>query len=219
MREYLIPVPYTFTIIALIIINAVALYVNRKKINWKKYLSVQAFTFLFGIAQIHGLENLGNVAVPCCSSLFYYFMFKIKNVPDFLKNKCLVKYGLLFFVILEALIYQAGGEGCRVLMIAYTLIPLVVLLIIGFDFKNINITHPFFTLLFCFVINCGWDFANAYLRRWIYDVNCDLLGEHGWFFNDLLHVSIFVQYAVSGFTVMYFSNIYFESMYGSKRIC
>lgn len=243
MREYLIPIPYTFTILTLIIINVVALYVNRKSINWKKYLSVQVFTFLFGMGQIHGLENLGNVPawsfpkgsslgiyvyknilledvlfVPCCSSLFYYFMFKIRNVPDLIKNKSLICWPLALSIVIEAMIYQAGGEGCSVLMVAYTLMPIVVLLVIGFNFRRVNITHALLTLCFCLFINCGWDFINAYLMHWVYDVNCNLFGKHGWFLSNKLHVSIFVQFPISGFTVMYFSNIYFEGLYGSKRI-
>ncbi len=236
--KYYIKYPYTFTISLLFVINITSILCMKESIDWIKYINTMVFTLIFGIAQIHGLENLGNVPawffpkgssffqdrclnfykniiiedlffIPCCSSMFYLFMTLIHNIPDIFNNKYIIIYGLLFFTIAEALIYQAGGKGARFLMIAYTLIPIIILLIIRFNFTNVNVTHAFLSLLFVFVINCGWELFNSWRRHWVYDKRCDLFSPHGWVLNDKLHVSIFVQYAISGWVVMYFCYLIF----------
>ena len=102
-------------------------------------------------------------------------------------------------------------------MIPYTLGPILILLVIKFDFRRINITHALLTLLFCFAINCGWETFNLWRRHWIYNILCELFGKYGWIANYKLHLSIFIQFAISGFIVMYFTWIYFDEIKTKDR--
>ncbi len=64
--------------------------------------------------------------------------------------------------------------------------------------------------LFIMFVNCGWELVNAVLRHWIYVYECEALGRMGWFFGNKLHISIFFQYGITGFWVMYASWIGFK---------
>ena len=236
--NYIIPYPYTFTIAYLLISTAICLIVYRNKINWKKYLHGLGFTGVLGVAQIHGLENLGNAPawvfpegssywgaafghvywddilfVPACYSVFYFFMFWIRRVPDVVPNKYYIHI-IAIALILEALLYQVGGEGTRILMVAYTLTPLLFFIFYCMIKKpNLNVTHALLTLLFVISFSSIWELFNAWRQHWVYNTECDLFGEHGWFFSAKLHVGIFFQYAWSGFVVMYATLI----IYGGKN--
>ena len=108
------------------------------------------------------------------------------------------------------MIYQIGGKGTRVLMVAYTLIPIIVLILFDFNFKSINVTHSFLSLLFVGFINCAWELFNSWRRHWIYRTDCELFGSKGWILNNKLHYGIFIQYFISGYIVSYFSWIFFN---------
>jgi hypothetical protein len=237
MPIYKIKYPYTWTVLTLLTIAITTLIINRDSICNIKYFSFIGFTLLLGLAQLHGLLNLSNspgwyfpkgsaylqdiglkfknliaedvLFIPTCASLFYAFMHIIRDVPDVMNTKPVIIIGLALIIIVEALIYQVGGKGCRILMVGYTLTPIMALLVIGFDFATINITHAFLSFLFVSAINCLWELFNAHKRHWIYNTDCELFSKTGWILNKKLHVSIFVQYAISGFIVSYFSWLFF----------
>jgi len=235
--DYMIPYPYTIQISILLIASAISLFVLRKKISWGRFGACLLFTGLFGIFEIHGLENTGNVPswyfaegatywgkiykhiyiddilfVPACFSMFFIFMYLIRNIKDWLPKWSYTTLVALF-VIGEGLIYDASGSGIRSLIIVYTFIPLTLFLIYCVVKRpEINVTHAFVTFLFMSIFSSLWEIINVYGQYWIYDTNCDLMGDKGWFFNKKLHVGIFFQYAWSGFIVVYASYI----VYGGK---
>ncbi len=236
-HNYIIPYPYSITIALLVVCNILLVVSYADKIKWKKYISGMVFTGAFGVAQIHGLENLGSkpawyfpegssywgsafghvywddiLFVPACYSIFYFFMFLIRRVPDFVPRNSYL-FIISVAIVLEALLYQVGGEGTRILMIAYTLTPLLFFMFYCMIAKpSLNVTHAILTLLFVVVFSSVWELFNAWRQHWVYDVECNLYGEHGWFFNYKLHVGIFLQYAWSGFVVMYATLV----IYGGK---
>jgi len=237
IQEYLIPYPYSVTIAFLVMLNILCVIFFYDKIKWKKYLAGMAFTGAFGVVQIQGLENLGSTPawyfpegssywgpafghvyyddilfVPACYSIFYFFMFLIRHVPDIVPRSSYL-YIISVAVILEAILYQVGGEGTRILMVAYTLVPLLLFIFYCMIKEpSLNVTHALITLFFVVVFGSAWELFNAWRQHWVYDVDCDLLGEHGWFFNYRLHAGIFFQYAWSGFVVMYCTL----TIYGGK---
>ncbi len=226
--NYLIPYPYTVTIMSLLTFTVICVAIYRDRINWEKYLHGLLFTGVFGVAQIHGLENLGNTPawyfpdgsslwgaafkhvywddilfVPACYSVFYFFMYWMRGVKDIVPKKYYIHI-IAIAIILEAMLYQVGGEGTRILMVAYTLIPLLLFIFYVMIKKiQINVTHALLTLLFVIVFSSVWEIFNAWRQHWVYDTSCDLFGEFGWFYGSKLHVGIFFQYAWSGFIVMY----------------
>ena len=130
-RRYWLPYPYTLTILALIAINVgLFLYLSPPLVP---YLQTLSFTFIFGLLQIIGLENLSNkpawlfpvgsayfqdkglslknvilediLFIPSCASLFFLFMWSIRGVDDILSNS-FVMAGTLFLLCVEASIYQ-----------------------------------------------------------------------------------------------------------------
>jgi hypothetical protein len=236
-KKYLIPYPYTVTIAVLLVVCAV--FISVYPMEWVKYLNVLAFTLLFGLAQINELENTGNepawlfpkgssyfqdknikfykniiiedvLFIPVCATLFYGFMAVTNNVPDFIsRNSFFISYGLASILIIEAILYSYGGLSARNLINMYTLFPLIILLICGYDFGKANITHLSLSLLYVIFINCTWEIFNCWRGHWYYNKNCNLLGEKGWILKDKLHVSIFFQYPISGFVVMAFCWHYF----------
>ncbi len=236
--NYLLPYPYTLTITSLLIFTSMCLIIYRNKINWKKYLHGLGFTGALGVAQIHGLENLGNIPawyfpegssfwgaafghvyfddimfIPACYSVFYFFMYWIRRVPDVVPKKFYIHI-VAIAVILEAMLYQVGGHGTMILMVAYTLVPIIFFMAYCVIVKpNINVTHALLTLLFVIVFSSVWELFNAWRQHWVYNVDCNLLGKDGWFFNYKLHVGIFLQYAWSGFVVMYATL----TIYGGKN--
>ena len=236
--NYLIPYPYSFTIAYLLISVIICLIIYRNKINWEKYLHGLGFTGVLGVAQIHGLENLGNepawifpegssywgaafghvywddiLFVPACYSVFYFFMFFIRRVPDVVPKWSYIHI-IAIALILEAMLYQVGGEGTRILMVAYTLTPLLLFIFYCLMVRpKLNVTHAILTLLFVVVFSSVWELFNAWRQHWVYNTNCELFGEHGWFLDSKLHVGIFFQYAWSGFVVMYATL----TIYGGKN--
>ena len=71
--KYLIKYPYTVTISVIAALNLITFIYFIDTINYSRLFNTIAFTLLFGIAQIHGLENLGNVPAwffPKGSSFF-----------------------------------------------------------------------------------------------------------------------------------------------------
>lgn len=234
--NYFLPYPYTITILSLLTVGIIALVIFRKKINWYKYSHSILFSTILGVAEIHNLENDGNVPswifpdgsalfgvawdnvywedilfVPACFSIFYVFMWSIRNIKDVLP-KFTYPYIICFAVIIEALIYQVGGKGIENLMIAYTLIPLLVVAFYCIIVKpKLNITHMMTTLFFVAIFSMVWELLNVYYQWWVYDTNCNLMGNRGWIFNGKLHVGIFLQYAYSGFVIVYGSWIFFDN--------
>ena len=233
--KYLIPYPYTVTIFSLLTIGTITLIICRKKINWYKYTHSILFSFILGVAEIHNLENDGNVEswffpdgsallgiawgkvywedilfVPACVSIFYVFMWSIRNVKDTLP-KWSYSYLICTAVIIEAMIYQVGGKGIENLMVGYTLVPLLVVVVYCIIKKpKLNITHMVITLFFVAIFSMSWELINMWRQHWIYNTHCDLMGDRGWIFNGKLHVGIFLQYAYSGFVIVYGSWISFD---------
>ena len=240
--NYATPYPYTFTIFTLLSITSLFLIAYKNKINWYRYNCGLIFTFIFGVAQIHGCVNVPNIPawefpegsafftdigwglgkiafedllfIPVCYTLFYGFMFLIRKTPDFLSGHIKITTLLLSsFVIIEALLYQAGGEAAQILILIYTFIPLSFFAI--YILKNkvkINSTHVLLSLIFVFFVNCGWELINAWRYHWFYNEYCEIFSRRGFFevFGRKLHISIFIQYAISGFCVMYSSWVIFE---------
>jgi uncharacterized MnhB-related membrane protein len=239
--NYLIPYPYTVQIGALLIIAAYALITLRKKINWGQYGACLFFTGVFGVFEIHGLENTGNVAswyfaegaslwgtvykniyiddilfVPACFSIFFVFMYLIRNIKDWLPKQSYT-FLVATYLIVEGAIYDVSGPGIRSLIIVYTFMPLTLFLIYcAVKRPDVNITHAFVTFLFVSIFSSIWEIFNVYGQYWIYDTNCDLMGDKGWFFNKKLHVGIFFQYAWSGFIVVYSSYIVYGGKYANS---
>lgn len=237
MQKYRVLYPYTATISLLTVINLIVYQVLQPPTQ--HYLVTLIFTFFFGIAQIHGLENLGNepawlfppksayfqdiglriknivlediLFIPNCASLFYFFLYATRDIPNIINSRYIVVSSIAILLIIEAIIYQIAGKGTRVLMVAYTLTPICALSLcvsLGLEIPTINITHCFLSFLFVGSVNCGWELFNAWRGHWIYNTNCDLLDEKGFFLNNKLHIGIFVQYFVSGWIVMYFSWVF-----------
>jgi hypothetical protein len=237
--NYLIAYPYTFTIFSLLTIGVITLILCRKKIDWFKYRNSMLFSFILGVAEIHNLENDGNVEswyfpegsawlgvawgkvywedilfVPACFSIFYLFMWWVKRFR-FVQNDSLSKktypWIICTAVIIEAMIFQVAGKGIENLMIAYTLIPLLVFVFYCVIKKpKLNITHMMTTLFFVAIFSMGWELFNVWRQHWVYNTSCDLMGDRGWLLNGKLHVGIFFQYAYSGFVIVYGSGIFFD---------
>jgi hypothetical protein len=228
--DYLIPYPYTVTIALLLFSTISILIFYRKKINWFKYWNSLGHSWILGVAEIHDLENNGNVEswyfpegsallgvawgkvywediffVPACFSLFYLFMWWIRDIKDVIPKWTYV-YWCSAAVVIEALIFQVAGQGIRNLMIPYTLVPLMLFIFYCIVTKRqINVTHAIVTLLFVAVFSMVWELFNAWRQHWIYNIHCDLMGDNGWFFYGKLHAGIFFQYAYSGFVIVYAS--------------
>lgn len=233
--NYLIPYPYTVTIMLLLTITTVILVLYKDKIDWYKYLNCLGFSWILGVLEIHNLENHGNVPswyfpdgsalfgpafgavywedilfVPACFSLFYMFMYWIRNIKDFIPKWTYI-YFVVFAVIIEAAIFQVAGKGIENLMIVYTLIPLLLFLFYCVIMKpRINVTHAIVTLFFVGTVSMGWELFNVWRQHWIYDILCNLMGDKGWLLNGKLHAGIFFQYAYSGFVIVYSSYIIFD---------
>lgn len=231
-QEYLIPYPYTVTIVSLLAITTILLIAYRRKIDWFKYWNSLGFAWILGVMEIADLENNGNVPswifpdgsalfgvawgnvywedilfVPSCFSLFYLFMWWLWRF-DFIKKDILPKWTYIYWVfaaiILEAWIFQVAGKGIENLMIAYTLIPLILFVNYCQTTKTkINVTHAITTLFFIGVFSMLWELFNVWRQHWVYLTDCDLMGENGWIMNGKLHLGIFFQYAYSGFVIVY----------------
>lgn len=232
---YLVPYPYTITIFMLLMLGAMGLLIFWERIDWYKYLHSIIFSSILGVAEIHNLENDGNVPswyfpegaallgvawgnvywedilfVPACFTIFYLFMWSIRNVDDFIP-KSTYSYFILFAVIVEALIFQVSGKGIENLMIGYTLIPLLVfVLYIVVTKRKVNATHAILTLIFVVVFSSVWELVNVWIQTWVYNTHCDLMGDRGWILNGKLHVGIFLQYPYTGFVIVYGSRIFFD---------
>ena len=239
--NYLIPYPYTVQILVLLIISAVSLFILRKKINWKQYVACLSFTGVFGIFEIHGLENTGNVPswyfgegatfcgkiykniyvddilfVFACFSLFFVFMYLIRNIKDVIPRKYYTVL-IAMYLIGEGLIFDASNRGIHSLIVIYTFVPLA--LFVSYCIvkrPKLNITHAVVTFVFMSVFSSIWELVNVYGQYWIYDHECDLMGDNGWFFDGKLHVGIFFQYAWSGFIVCYSSYIVYGEKYDNS---
>lgn len=232
---YLTPYPYTITIFTLLILGAIGLVVFRKRIDWYKYLHSLLFSFVLGVAEIHNLENDGNVEswyfpegsaflgaawgnvywedilfVPACFTIFYLFMWSIRNIKDFIPEST-YPYLICTAVIVEAMIFQVSGKGIENLMIAYTLVPLFIFAAYIFVAKiKVNVTHAIVTLVFVVGFSSIWELINVWLQHWVYNTHCDLMGDRGWILNGKLHVGIFLQYPYTGFVIAYGSRIFFD---------
>lgn len=231
--------PYTITIFTLLAGGALALIVYRDDINWFKYRNSALFSFILGVAEIHNLENHGNVPswffpegaallgpawgavywedilfVPACFSIFYMFMWWIRRfrwVRDDVLPKSTYPYLICAGVIVEALIFQVAGKGIENLIIVYTFVPLAVFVVFCIVKRpKLNITHMLTTLLFISAFSMAWELINVHLQHWTYDTRCDLMGARGWFAGGKLHVGIFFQYAYTGFVVVYGSGVFFD---------
>jgi hypothetical protein len=157
--DYLIPIPYTYTIFFLNIVGI--LLINKasksKYWKWKPFFCSLVFSFVYGLSQIYDLENasnipawtfpmeavlniypLSNVAIEDvffiigCFNVFYWFLFKTRRIQDYLrrfKKENLVTVVLSVFCILEAMVYQWGGIGAQRLIIGYTVFPVLAFLL------------------------------------------------------------------------------------------
>lgn len=233
--DYLLPYPYTITITLLLTVTVSLLVVYRDRIDWFKYLNGLGLSWILGVAEIHDLENNGNVAswffpegsaffgaawgnvywediffVPACFSLFYLFMWWIRDIKDVIPKWTYV-YWIASAITIEALIFQVAGQGIQNLMIAYTLIPLIFFVNYCQSKKiKINVTHAIVTLFFVGIFSMIWELFNVWRQHWVYDTTCNLMGGNGWFFNGKLHAGIFFQYAYSGFVIVYLSCTIFD---------
>ena len=243
--DYIIPIPYTYTIFFLNIIGIFLIGKISKSKHWDKkpYISALIFSFILGLAQIYDLENAGNIPawifpkgavlniyplpnvalediffIVGCFNVFYWFMFVTSSITDWLrrfKHQNVVVLVLAVFCVLEAMIYQWGGVGAQRLIIGYTVFPVLAYLIAKVTIPKsmnqvINVTHALTVLTFVVVFSSVWELINAVLRHWIYNKDCELFSQEGWFLGGRLHISIFFQYAWSGFLVMYFTWIFFK---------
>ena len=243
--NYLIPIPYTYTITALNIIGILLINKATKSKDWKTkpYISALIFSFTLGLAQIYDLENAGNVPawifpkeavlniyplsnvalediffIIGCFNVFYWFLFATRGMVDYFrrfKKQNVVVLVLATFCVLEAMVYQWGGVGAQRLIIGYTVFPTIAYLLAKstipkFMKAEINITHALTVLVFVVLFSSIWELLNAVLRHWIYNKECNLYSKEGWFLGGKLHISIFFQYAWSGFLVMYFTWMFFR---------
>lgn len=236
---YLTPYPYSLTIFTLLTLGTIALITYRKKIDWYKYTHSILFSFILGVAEIHNLENHGNVAswyfpdgsallgvawgrvywedilfVPACFSIFYLFMWWVWRFR-WVRNDALPKWTYQYLICagitVQALIFQVAGKGIENLIIAYTLVPLAVFVVFCIVKRpKLNITHLVTTLVFVSVFSMSWELVNVHLQHWTYDTRCGLMGPHGWFLGGKLHVGIFFQYAYTGTVVVYGSGVFFD---------
>lgn len=231
MQNYMIKYPYTVTISLLGIIDIISLIMFKNLINWFHFLTVLAFNTIYGVVQIADLENNGNCAawffprgssyfqdkgikfwgnviiedvlfVPVCTILFYIFMVVTYDIQDVLRNKYIISYGMAIMMLYVAYLYSFGGLAARNLINAYMAMPLLVLIILGFDFKSINVTHAIINLIFVTAVSSVWEMFNVWRRHWIYDKKCNLFLARGWFFKKRLHISIFCLYPIGGWIVM-----------------
>jgi len=158
------------------------LFLSRGKILWSRYLKGLAFTFIMGVGQIVLLQNLGNVPawyypdgsalgrdwitfllpntcfedivfVPVCYSLFYLFMYLIRDVRDFARDY--LPHVAVGFVIGIFLFGYTGGRMAGD-MISYLLLPTLVIYGLIKDwmpnrYKKQNITHALLALTFVVV--------------------------------------------------------------------
>lgn len=150
--------------------------------------------------------------VPVCYTAFYYFMFRIRNVKD--NKRGWLVWVVCAFVTGELIVGYLGGKIASDMILYCAIVPIIgVLIIKGFTpemIGRINVTHMIYSLAFVIMFTAPWEWFNAWRQHWVYDINCELYGEKGWFFNKKLHVGIFFQYAWSGFIYMYFSWIVFD---------
>ncbi len=224
---------YTWTIVLIFIICGFFLFHFRGKYNIKKLLAVNLACLFSGFIQIWSLECLGNVPAwsfydkTCsgitlfqhiviedlffiigCTTLFYWFNFIVKKIPDVLRKKHLLHY-LTIFGILGTIqwLYATGGTGARDLIVVYAMAPLVLFLHFVSRFKiKLNYTAMYVLLAFVAVVGVGWDVLNVtLLKHWFYNIDCNLLSKRGFFFNDLLHTSISIGYSIAGF-ITFFST-------------
>lgn len=233
--NYLILYPYTWTIFILILLSVIGLVRGRHKINWRRYLFSLALAFVCGVSQIVFLQNVGNfpawfypdgsaigrdwitwllpntcfedvLFVPACFTIFYYFMFRIRNVKDNKRKWFLVV--MCVFVVGELYVGYLGGKIANDMILYCLVIPVIALLAIKMFtpeyIPKVNVTHMMLSLVFIIVFTAPWEYANAIIQFWVYDIRCDLYGENGWFFGKKLHVGIFFQYPWTGFIYMYF---------------
>jgi hypothetical protein len=231
-------IPYTTTMISLVVLNVILLVIYRKKIEWYKYRNTFLFTLIWGVNQIHAMQNgdyirawyfpennwlesLGFkmvyhnvdfqdvIFVIVFFSIFYILMHAIKSIPDVISSTWF-KIIIILLLIVESRVYEFGGLSSRILIVSYIILPILILLILNFDFTRINKTHAL--LSFCFVVPvaCTYDFIGVFFGHWVYNTDCSLFGKFGWFGSDRWHISTFLQYGISGWFVMYFSYIYFN---------
>lgn len=226
--------PYTLTILILFCVNSLLLMCFKDFIDWFKYRNSFIFAFIGGIFQIHALQNLANIKawdfpsgsslgvtllnvdiedivfVPVCFSMFYLVMKLTSYIPDVLKNTPVKKILLVTFVLVEAFIYDRSGEAGKNLVVAYTMLPLLVLLMARFDFSKINTTQFIIVFTFIVSVNCGWDVLGVWLRHWGYNIESGVFGEVFKIYNRNHPIDIFLQYPISGTMWMYFSYLFFE---------
>lgn len=244
--EYLIPFPYTFTIFSLLITGAIILISYRDKINWYKYRNSLFISFILGVAEIHNLENHGNVPswefplgsaslgfawgyvawedilfVPACFTIFYVFMWWIRRFK-WISEDCLPAWTYPYLIcgglVSQAMIYQVAGKGIENLMIVYCFLPAAIFTVYCLVKRpKINVTHMVITFVFVSSFSMAWELFNVWRGHWVYNIDCDLMGEHGWFYGGKLHVGIFFQYAISGFVIVYGSSLFFEEKWSKIK--
>ena len=156
------------------------------------------------------------------TNLFYWFAWAIRKVPDSLsrsKNKIFYN-GLMiaFNVIILGWLYQTGGEGAKVLITCYIMLPALVFgQILNHNNYKYNFTQLY--ILFAFVCFCsiGWEFVDKFwLKCWYYNPNCELLSKEGFFLKGKFHTSITIGYTIAGF-VFFAGPYYYYDMEEKKK--
>ena len=236
---------YTLLILNLLLLNVFLLILYRKRIDWKKFLAVNSFCTPFGTLQLWGLQTLGNVPawyflpgttlniqvigkvdiedivfIPVCTSLFYFFSFLMKRVPDIMKNNYIL-HGSFVGIIISLVAYtiMTSGIGTLWLILGFGILPFMMFLHIVSKFRiDLNYTHIYLTFLFVCVFGIGWEIVDKFiLFMWKYDPNCNLLSKIGFFYKNLFHTAITIAYSIVGWVVFYSSETIFSFLVDRRR--
>ena len=148
---------------------------------------------------------------PIMFSLFYCGMWLFHKIKDIISNEFFGLF-LLFFMFIEIYMVFTGGFACLGLVLGYTIFPLLVLLVTGFKFSQVNKTATIISFLFCLIVGSGWDFIGVVLNNWSYNTDCYLFGVRGWI-DERWHISTMFQFALSGFIIMFFNWHFFRDRY------
>lgn len=224
----MIPYFYTWQIFFFFIVNVIVLTKYRSKITWKRYLSVMLINCTWGIIQINDMENYASIPawgfyegvsywgtafghlywddigfIFVCTSLFYYFLFKTKNIPDIIPKKWYI-WLVCIFILVEAQLYHICGDGGKTLVLIYTLIP-VLLFTFYCIIKNHkpNITQAVSFLGLVLVVSLPWEILNDIFKWWFYNKESNVFSNREFIAGGNIPMSISPQFTISGWTVMF----------------
>lgn len=223
-----IPYIYSWQILGFALFNLLALTIYRKKINWGRFLKVNAICMVWGIIQINALENYVNVPawgfhdgvsywgtafghvywddigfVIVCTPLFYWFLFKTKNIADTIPSSYYI-WMVCGFIIIETQLYHVCGQGAKDLILLYTLIPILLFVfycMIKRHKPNVTQLVKFFVLVN--MVSIPWEILSALCGWWYYNPTSEAFNLREFYFRGQIPLGITPQYSISGTVVMY----------------